>query len=305
MNKGIGAALAAYALWGLLPVYWKALGAVSALQILGHRVVWSFAFAALLLLVRRRWTWLKQTAHSRRTLITFLGTGTILGVNWLTFIWAVNAGYIVDTSLGYFINPLLNVVLGVLFLKERLRPWQWASLTVAGAGVAYLTFNYGAFPWVALTLAVTFAFYGFLHKTADLGALEGLSLETAFMSVPALTYLIYLQGVEKVSLSQAEPGIVALLVFSGVVTALPLLSFNYAARCIPLSTLGFLQYIAPTLQFLVGVVLYKEQFTHARMVGFGLIWIALAIFSLEGAISHQRAPGRQPKPRPAGQDIGR
>ena len=305
MNKGIGAALAAYALWGLLPVYWKAVGSVPALQILGHRVVWSFAFAVLLLLIRRRWTWLKQTAHSRRTLATFLGTGTILGINWLTFIWAVNAGYIVDTSLGYFINPLLNVLLGVLFLRERLRTWQWGSLAIAAAGVAYLTLSYGAFPWIALTLALTFAFYGLLHKTAALGALEGLSLETAFMSVPALAYLFYLQGVKDVSLGQAEPGIVVLLVFSGVVTALPLLWFNYAARRIPLSMLGFLQYIAPTLQFLVGVLLYKEEFTHARMVGFGLIWVALAIYSLEGAISRQRAPARQSKSQPAGQNIGR
>ena len=287
-KSGVLSAVGAYALWGLLPIYWKAVQTVPAFEIICHRMAWSFAFVALLLIWKRRWEWLQQVRNRPVTLITFLGTSSILALNWFIYIWAVNAGHIVDTSLGYFINPLLSVLLGVLFLGERLRLWQWISVGIAACGVSYLTLSHGAFPWIALGLATTFGFYGLLRKTAPLGALEGLSLETTFLFLPALAYLLYLERVGTASFGHTVALTNILIALSGVVTALPLILFAYAAKRVTLATVGILQYIAPTGQFLLGVLVYGETFTQPRMVGFSVIWIALLIYSLEGVIERRR-----------------
>jgi chloramphenicol-sensitive protein RarD len=296
MNRGVLAALVAYTLWGLLPVYWKALQTVPALEILAHRTVWSLVFVLLVLAARRQWAWLRRVARNRRTLLAFLGSGCLLGLNWFIYIWAVNAGHIVDASLGYFINPLISVLLGVIFLHERLRRWQVVAIGLATAGVVFLTLGFGAFPWIALSLALTFGFYGLLRKTAPLGSLEGLTLETAFMSILALSYLLYLEAAGSASFGHAGIPTSLLLAFTGVVTAFPLLMFGFAARRVTLATVGILQYIAPTLQFLLGILVYDEPFTRERLLGFAAIWLALLIYSTEGAVverkrrSHATAP---------------
>jgi chloramphenicol-sensitive protein RarD len=288
MRRGTFSAIGAYALWGLLPVYWKAVQMVPALEILAHRVVWSFVIVTLLSFWGRRARGLAGAIKNPGALVTFLATAVILGVNWLTYIWAVNAGYLVDASLGYYINPLFNVLLGVVFLGERLRTWQWISIGIAAVGVAYLTLSYGSFPWIALTLALTFGLYGLLRKSAPLGALEGLTLEMAVLLLPALTYLIYLESVGNASLGHSPIATSMLLLLTGVVTALPLLAFGYAARRVTLSSLGMMQYIAPTLQFLLGVLVYDEPFSLARLVGFSLIWLALLTYSLDGFVTRLR-----------------
>ncbi len=287
-KDGALAAVGAYTIWGLAPVYWKALQGVPAQEALGHRVLWSFMLILLLLLWKRRWKWLRQVRKSRVTLVTFAATAALLAVNWFVYLWAVNNDHMVDASLGYFINPLVNVLLGMLFLGERLRPWQWAAVGTAGVGVTSLALGHGGFPWVALTLAFSFGTYGLLRKTASLGALEGLTLEMAALFIPALAYLVYLALTGASSVGQIETTTGLLLPFSAVFTVIPLLLFSFGARRIPLATIGILQYIAPTSQLLLSVLVYGEPFTPARMVGFGLIWAALLIYSLEGALAGRR-----------------
>ena len=288
MNSGILAAIGAYVLWGLLPIYWKSVQTVPPLEVLCHRTAWSLLFLLFLLIWSKRWQWLRQASRSPVTLITFLITSSILGLNWFVYIWAVNADHILDASLGYFVNPLISVLLGTIFLKERLRPWQWVAIGIALCGVVFLTLGYGAFPWIALTLATTFGFYGLLRKTASLEALEGLALETAVLSVPALAYLVYLELTGAASFGHTATATDVLLAFTGIATALPLLLFAYAARKVTLATVGVLQYIAPTLQFLLGVWVYGETFAATRMIGFGAVWIALVLYSLEGVIERRR-----------------
>lgn len=288
MHLGLLAALAAYVLWGVLPVYWKALGQVPPMELVAHRAFWSFSFLLLVLTWRRRWEWLRHVRKSRRTLFTFIATAGLLGSNWVVFLWAVSAGHIVDVSLGYFINPLINILLGWVFLHERLRPGQTAAIAIAVVGVVYLTLNYGAFPWVALTLACTFGLYALLRKTADLGAVEGLFFEMALLALPALPVLIYPHTLGETAPERMQMPIVVLLVLSGVVTAFPLMWFAYAARRVTLTTIGFLQYIAPTLHLLLGVVIFGESFTQTRLIGFSLIWLSLAAYSLEGALAYRK-----------------
>ena len=288
MNSGILAAIGAYVLWGLLPIYWKSVQTVPPLEVLCHRTAWSLLFLLFLLIWSKRWQWLRQASKSPVTLITFLITSSILGLNWFVYIWAVNADHILDASLGYFVNPLISVLLGTIFLKERLRPWQWVAIGIALCGVVFLTLGYGAFPWIALTLATTFGFYRLLRKTASLEALEGLALETAVLSVPALAYLVYLELTGAASFGHTATATDVLLAFTGIATALPLLLFAYAARKVTLATVGVLQYIAPTLQFLLGVWVYGETFAATRMIGFGAVWIALVLYSLEGVIERRR-----------------
>jgi chloramphenicol-sensitive protein RarD len=213
--------------------------------------------------------------------LTFLSSAVLLAINWFTYIWGVNHGFIVETSLGYFINPLVNVVLGVFFLRERLRAGQWAAVAMAASGVLYLTISYGALPWIALTLAFSFGLYGFLRKTARLDSLEGLSMETGLLFLPALGYLLYLEAAGQASFGHAGLVPTLLLALAGVATAVPLLFFAIGARLIPLSLLGILQYLAPTIQFLLGVLVYDEPFTLERLVGFGLVWSALLIYTIE------------------------
>lgn len=288
MNKGILYAAGAYIFWGLLPLYWKALHVVPAGQILSHRIVWSLFFVALVLTARRQWGWLRGALRRPRVILTFALSGTLLGVNWFIYIWAVNAGHIVETSLGYFINPLVNVLLGYLVLKERLRPAQWLALSVALAGVLYLTFSHGAFPWIALTLAFTFGTYGLIRKTAPLNSAEGLFIETAVLFLPAFGYLLLMESRNAGAFAHAGTAITLLLAGAGIVTSIPLLLFAAGARRITLTTLGLLQYIAPTLQFLIGVLVYHEAFGLTQLIGFGLVWLALILYTIETLIVARR-----------------
>ncbi len=294
MNRGILYALMAYFLWGVFPVYWKLIHAVPAIEIIGHRISWSFLFVVIIVWVKRDWWTLRLALKNRKAWSIFLITAALLFVNWLTYVWAVNAGFIVDSSLGYFINPLVNVVLGVVFLRERLRLWQWIPVGIATLGVLYLTISYGALPWIGLVLALTFGAYGLLKKTAPLSSIHGFTLETGFLFVPALAYLVFLEFSGQGAFGHGSMGETALLAFSGVATGLPLLLFGAAARLVPLSTMGFIQYIAPTLQFLIGVLVYGEAFTTDRMIGFGVIWFALILYSVDSVRARHKslaAPG--------------
>ncbi len=284
MNSGIIFGLSAYLLWGFFPIYWKLLEKIPATEIILHRIIWSFVFMFIIFLFRSSKGRFKAVLRQPRTLGIFLLSGLLLSLNWFTYVWAVNNGYIVEASLGYFMNPLLNVVLGVLLLKERLRRGQTAAILIAAIGVLYLTVKYGAFPWIGLTLALTFGFYGLVRKTAPLGSIGRLSTEMALLVLPAFLGLLFLRGGVEAVTSAYDSQTFLLLAFSGAVTAIPLLLFTAAARRIPLSLLGLLQYIAPTLQFLVGVWLYHESVTGARLTGFIIIWAALAIYTLEGVV---------------------
>jgi chloramphenicol-sensitive protein RarD len=285
---GLLAAAGAFILWGVLPAYWKLLQEVPAYEILCHRMSWSLLLTLALVFLAGRRAVFRQALRERKNLITFTATGLLLAVNWLLYIWAVNAGYIVETSLGYFINPLINVFFGMIFFRETMRPVQWFALLLAFLGVLYLTVYYGQFPWIALILAVTFAIYGLLHKKNDLGALDGLCLETGVMFLPAAVILIGLAGTGAGSFGRIDLTGSLLLVGTGVVTTVPLLLFGYAAHKIPLSTLGLMQYLAPTINLLLGIFVYHEEFPRTRMVGFMLIWSALAIFMAENLLRRLR-----------------
>jgi len=285
MNKGTWHAIGAYVLWGFFPVYFKWLREIPALQVIGHRIIWSCFMLCAILLLTRQWATFRAQTRSRRVILIYLIAAFLIGINWLVFVWAVNANFIVEVSLGYFLSPIVNVVMGVIFLRERLRLWQWLSIGLVAAGVLYLTLAYGRFPWIALTLALSFGVYGLVKKTAPLRSLNGLALETAILFVPALLYLLYCNEIGLGSFVHGGVLVAVLLVGSGVATAIPLLLFASASQRIPLWQLGILQYIAPTLQFILGTVVYKEPFTYAQLGGFGLIWAALIIFALEGFIT--------------------
>ncbi len=289
MNRGILSGLGAYLIWGFIPVYFKLLQAVPAVEIMFHRVIWSLILLMVLITLRQQWTPLRQALRQPRLLGIYSLSALLLAANWWIYIYGVNAGQVVETSLGYFINPLLSVALGVIFLGERPRPLQWLPVGLATLGVLYLTLQYGRLPWIALSLAFSFGFYGLIKKVAPLGSLNGLTLETLLLSLPALGYLLALefsgQGVFLHTTWENN----LLLVLVGIVTAVPLLLYGVAARSIPLWMLGLLQYLAPTCQFLVGVLLYKEPFSPAQMVGFGIIWVALLIFSGESLMNWKRA----------------
>jgi chloramphenicol-sensitive protein RarD len=291
VQKGVWYAAAAYSLWGLFPIYYKALQQVPALQIVAHRFVWSFLFVILLIAGRRELPALRAALRPR-LLLVYLAAGSLLAANWLTYIWGINAGFVIETSLGYFISPLVSVVLGMVFLGEKLRPAQWPPVGLAAAGVVYLTWSYGSLPWIALVLALTFGLYGLTKKTAPLGALHGLALETGLVFLPALGLLLFVEAGAAGAFGHAGVAITALLMLTGVVTAVPLLLFTAGAQRIPLATVGLLQYIAPTLQFLTGVYLYGEAFPPSRLVGFSLIWAALVIFSTESFLASARGNRR-------------
>ena len=287
MNRGTCYAIGAYALWGLLPVYWKWIQHVPATQVLCHRILWSFVTLFVILLISRQWRAFREAVANLHVLRAYAIAAVLISINWLTYIWAVNAGFIVETSLGYFINPLLSVLLGVVFFRERLRPWQWAAIALASAGVVHLTFAYGSLPWIALTLAITFCAYGLVKKTAPLGSLQGLTLETGVLLVPAIMFLVYSDRAGNGALFNSGAISDALLMGAGIITAVPLLLFSSAARRIPLSLIGILQYIAPTLQFLLGVLVYKEPFTTTKFIGFGIVWAALIIYGVEGLLVYR------------------
>lgn len=287
MPSGVLSAALAYAMWGLLPLYFHLLAAVAPLEIVLHRALWSLAFVLVLLAVLRRWAWLRDIARRPRTLATFALSALLLSANWLVYVWAVNNGRVVESSLGYFITPLVNVLLGYFVLRERPRPLQWWALALAAAGVLWLAVFTGALPWVGLVLAATFGIYGLMRKTAPLGALEGLALETMLLAPLAAALLAWLT-LRGAGTAGAPVSVAVLLALSGPLTALPLLLFASGARRIPLTTLGVLQYIGPTIQFALGVWLFHEPFGGPRLVGFALIWLALVIYSGESLLVLRR-----------------
>jgi chloramphenicol-sensitive protein RarD len=287
-TKGTICTITAFFLWGIFPTYWKALQHVSSTQILAHRVVWSLVFVLVLLSIQRRWNEAKSVISFYPNVSIFLVTSFLLGGNWLIYIWAVNSNQIVEASLGYFINPLVNVCLGMVFLRERLYRSQFISVAIAFVGVLFLTLQYGRLPWIAFTLALTFGTYGLLRKTAKAESMVGLLFDTGFLAPIALLYLLFLAAHGSGALFSINLGTDVLLIEAGVVTAVPLLLFAYGARRIQYSTVGFLQYIAPTGQLLVGVLLYKEQFTRTHAISFGLVWVALLLYSTSTFMTHKR-----------------
>jgi chloramphenicol-sensitive protein RarD len=275
-------AATAYALWGLFPIYFKALQGIPPTEILAHRIMWSVGFLLVVLAWRRQWAWLGALRRQPKVLAGFIASAATLTCNWLTYIWAVNDGRILEASLGYFITSLFSVAFGFLLLRERLRSGQWLAVLLAASGVAWLTWQSGHLPWVALILAGSWGLYSLLRKTAALGALEGLTLETLLLLPIALCYLIVLTATGHGTVTTAPALSQWLLAASGPITALPLLLFAAGARRMSLTLLGLMQYISPTLQLLLGIWLYHEPFDSARLTGFVLIWSALAVFSLEG-----------------------
>ena len=284
------AAAAAYISWGLFPIYFKQIPEVPPLQVVAHRSLWSLVFVITLLAALRRLGWLRAALADAHTVRVFAASALLLSLNWLVYVWAVGQGRIVDASLGYFINPLVNVLLGVWVLKERPRPLQWLSVAVAGAGVAWLVAGAGEWPWIALVLAATFGLYGLLRKTAPLGAAEGLALETLMQAPVALLLILWWAWHGTGAMQAADPGTSLWLLVGGPLTAIPLLLFAFGARRITLATLGLLQYLGPTLQFLVGVFVYGEPFGGERALGFALIWGALALYTGESIWQWRRAP---------------
>src|SRR5215217_5496779 len=287
MKKGILNGIAAYVMWGVFPIYWKLLHEVPALQVIEHRITWSFLLLILFILLTKQWRDFRFAALTAKTFGIYSVAAVLLTINWLVYVWGVNAGFIVETSLGYFINPLISVLLGVIFLHERLRPAQWIPVALATAGVTYLTVAYGRLPWIALSLAFSFGFYGLVKKLAPLGSLYGLTMETAIGFPIALIYLLVVQFGGTAAFLHESAWTTILLIGAGAVTTIPLLMFASAAKQIPLTVIGLLQYIAPTIQFLIGVFLYKEPFDQSHLIGFGIVWVALIIFWVENLFAHR------------------
>ena len=282
--------VAAYALWGAFPLYWPLLEPAAPLEILAHRILWSLVFVAVLLWGTRGWARVGavlRNASQRRTLAVAAG---VISVNWLTYIWGVNTHHIVETSLGYFINPLFTILLGVVVLREQLRTAQWVAVGIASLAIVVLTLDYGRLPWIGLTLALSFGTYGYLKKRANVGAVESLAVETGVLAGPALIVLIVLQMTGSIAFLHHSIGNTVLLMLTGVVTAVPLLFFAAAAIRLPLSTLGLLQYLAPVFQFLIGVLVAHEPLPPARLAGFALVWFALVVLTVDGLLSSRRDP---------------
>lgn len=282
--------IAAYTLWGLFPLYWPLLKPAGPLEILAHRFVWSLVFVAVLIGIGRNWAKLRAVFRSRRTTLILAGAALLIAANWFTYIYGVNNGLVVETSLGYFINPLVSVVLGVLFFRERLRRAQWAAVVLATVAVVVLTVAYGRLPYLALVLAFSFGFYGLLKKLAPVESAVGLSVESGFLVLPALAVLAVLAARGELAFGQVSAGNTALLISAGVATAVPLLFFASAARKVSLTSLGLLQYLAPTLQLIFGLTVFDEPMPPVRLVGFCLVWLALVIFSVDGLHARRPAP---------------
>ena len=287
-RRGLWIAAASFVLWGVMPLYWHALKAVPSLQIVMHRIVWSTVFVVGWLLWQRR-DWLRVALAKPRIAWMLALSGVLIAFNWGLYIWAVNAGHVVESSLGYFINPLVSVLFGVIFLRERLTRVQWVSVGLASVGVLWLTVQYGHPPWIAIGLALSFALYGLIRKLAAVDSVAGLGVESVYLFLPALAVLLWGEAHGSGGFLDAWGlWLDALLILGGALTALPLIGFAYAVRRVPLSVVGLMQYIAPTLQFLIGVWILGEAFDRDRAVGFAFIWIALAIFAGEGVWRSQR-----------------
>jgi chloramphenicol-sensitive protein RarD len=292
-RNGVAFGVAAYLCWGFFPLYWPLLDPASSLEVLAHRFVWSMVFVLVAITAMGKWSTFLTIARDRRMMLILTGASVTIAVNWGGFIYGVTNGHVIETSLGYFINPLVTVLLAVFALKETLRPVQWAAIAIGASAVVVLTVDYGRLPWIALLVAFSFAIYGFLKKKADLGAFEGLGMETAILFPVALTFLVALQLRGQLTFGHDGPGNVALLVGTGVVTAIPLLLFGAAATRLSLTTIGLLQYLGPIIQFIVGLTIFHEDMTSARWVGFVLVWVALVVFTLD-AINTRRRLVRHP-----------
>lgn len=286
-RRGLLVAAASFVVWGLMPLYWHLLKSVPSLQIVMHRIVWSTVFVAGWLTWQRR-DWLRSALAKPRIAWMLALSGALIAFNWGLYIWAVNAGHVVESSLGYFMNPLVSVLFGVVLLRERLSPVQWTSVALAAAGVLWLTMQSGHAPWIAIGLALSFAFYGLIRKLAAVDAIAGLGIESVYLFLPALAVLLWNEShgsggfLPTAASAGWGLGMDTLLVLGGALTALPLIGFAYGVRRVPLSVIGLMQYIAPTLQFLIGVLVFGETFDRTRAIGFGCIWIALAIFAADG-----------------------
>ena len=289
-SRGLWMAVAAFTLWGLMPLYWHLLKHVPSLQVVVHRALWSAILVAAFLTITRGRDWLRAVFSQPRLAGMLLASSLLIGFNWSLYVWAVNAGHVVETSLGYFINPLLNVVIGVVFLRERLLPAQWVAVAFAACGVLWLTFNYGSFPWIALALAGSFAVYGLIRRQAAVDAVAGLGVENLYLFVPAVLAFAWLEATGRGGFVALDWGLGSnlLLVLGGALTALPLIGFAYAVRQVSLTTVGILQYMSPTLQLLCGVLVLGESFGRDRAIGFTMIWLGLAVFAIDGFLRSRR-----------------
>jgi chloramphenicol-sensitive protein RarD len=293
-SQGFGAALGAFLLWGLLPIYWKSVQSVNPMEILCHRIIWSLVFISIILTIKHRWTETFRSIGSLKSMITLLLSSLCIGGNWLLYIWAVNNNHVLETSLGYYINPLINIMLGFLFFRERPTRLQYIAIGLATLAVANSIISYGSIPWISLALGISFSIYGVMRKIAPVESLPGLFLETLVLSPFALTYIVYLQANGASGFLAGNVAIDLLLICAGVVTATPLIGFAYAARRLQLTTLGILQYLAPSIAFLLGVFLFKEPFSSGHLLTFGLIWAALALYTADSVrtIRAQRKAAR-------------
>ncbi|MFD0024392.1 EamA family transporter RarD [Streptomyces sp. NPDC058382] len=287
-RAGLLSGFGAYGLWGLVPLFWPLLKPSGAVEILAHRMAWSLGVVGIALLVLRRWAWIGELLRQPRKLALITVAAVVISVNWGLYIWSVNHGHVVEASLGYFINPLVTIAMGVLLLSERLRPVQWVAVATGVASVLVLAIGYGKPPWISLILAFSFATYGLMKKKVGMGGLESLTAETAVMFVPALGYLLWLAARGESTFTYGGIGHAALLASTGVVTAVPLILFGAAAIRVPLSTLGLLQYLAPVFQFILGIVYFHEAMPPERWAGFALVWLALALLTWDALRTSRR-----------------
>ncbi|MER5934071.1 EamA family transporter RarD [Streptomyces sp. NPDC002054] len=301
-RTGLLYGIGAYGMWGLVPLFWPLLKPSDAVEILAHRMVWSVVVLGVILLALRRWSWIRTLVRQPRKLALTSLAAALITVNWGVYIWAVNNGQVVEASLGYFINPLVTIGMGVLVLGERLRPAQWTAVGIGAAAVLVLAIGYGRPPWISLVLACSFATYGLIKKKINMGGVESLAAETAILFLPALGYLLWLSGRDELTFGSEGAGHAALLAATGLVTALPLICFGAAAIRVPLSTLGLLQYLAPVFQFALGVLYFHEAMPPERWAGFGLVWVALALLTWDAlrAARRARSPLEPLEPLPAG-----
>lgn len=278
-RAGLLSGIGAYGVWGIVPLFWPLLKPAGAIEILAHRMVWSLGVVGIALLALRRWSWIGALIRQPRKLGLVAVAAAVITVNWGLYIWAVNNGQVVEASLGYFINPLVTIAMGVLLLGERLRPAQWVAVATGAAAVPVLAIGYGRLPWISLTLGFSFAAYGLVKKKVSMGGVESLAAETAMLFLPALGYLLWLSGRGASTFGSEGPGHAALLAATGLVTATPLVLFGAAAIRVPLSTLGLLQYLAPVFQFMLGILYFHEEMPPERWAGFALVWLALTLLT--------------------------
>lgn len=286
--NGFVAAMGTFVVWGLLPIYWKLIQTVSPLEILANRIIWSVSFLGVLITVQKQWNKVARALATSSVLRILIMTGTLICGNWLIYIWAVNSDRIIEASLGYYITPLVNIFFGFVFFRDRLRKFQWLAIAIATSGVLFQLVKYGELPWVSLGLAFTFGSYSLLRKIAKVESSIGLFVETLFLSIPALIYLGFLEFHGGGALGDLGVKMDLLLIGTGLATSIPLITFVYGAKRLSLVTIGLLQYLSPTISFLLGILAYREPFTQAQFVTFGCIWVALAIYTTESIIQMRK-----------------